>query len=175
MAENKSYMKSLQAYEKIRDMILSGFKLPGTRLVLSELETELGIGRGPIREALMRLDRSGLVKNIPYKGAVVATPPTRKEILHIYDLRVNLEVKLAVEANVWTESSMGGPGLKEVRWIKPVFTGDTIRVEMEVTAVSPHPKRRDRGRLGMRFTVLNQDGAVCNRGTATGVVLTGEE
>jgi len=98
LADNKSSMKSLQAYEKIRDMILSGFKLPGTRLILSELEEELGIGRGPIREALMRLDRSGLVKNIPYKGAIVATPPRRKEILHIYDLRVELESKLAVEA-----------------------------------------------------------------------------
>ncbi len=41
MADNKSFMKSLQAYEKIRDMILSGVKLPGTRLVLSELEAEL--------------------------------------------------------------------------------------------------------------------------------------
>jgi len=91
-------MKSLQAYEKIRDMILSGVKLPGTRLVLTELEEELGIGRGPIREALMRLDRSGIVKNIPYKGAVVAIPPTPKEILHIYDLRADLEAKLAVEA-----------------------------------------------------------------------------
>ncbi|MDJ0723222.1 MAG: GntR family transcriptional regulator [Desulfobacterales bacterium] len=98
MADNKSYMKSLQAYEKIRDMILSGVKLPGTRLVLSELEAELDLGRGPIREALMRLDRSGLVKNIPYKGAIVATPPTQKEILHIYDLRAALEAKLAVEA-----------------------------------------------------------------------------
>ena len=98
MTENKSSMKSLKAYEKIRDMILSGFKLPGTRLVLSELEEEFGIGRGPIREALMRLDRSGLVKNIPYKGAIVATPPKQKEILHIYDLRVDLEAKLAVEA-----------------------------------------------------------------------------
>lgn len=98
MAANKSYMKSLQAYERIRDMILSGEKLPGTRLVLSELEAELGIGRGPIREALMRLDRSGIVKNIPFKGAVVAKPPTRKEILYIYELRADLEAKLAVEA-----------------------------------------------------------------------------
>lgn len=48
MAENKSFMKSLKAYEKIRDIILNGLKLPGT-LVLSELEDELGIGRGPIR------------------------------------------------------------------------------------------------------------------------------
>ena len=98
MADNKSFMKSLKAYEKIRDMVLSGLKLPGTRLVLSELEEELGIGRGPIREALMRLERTGLVKNIPYKGAIVATPPTQKEIVHIYDLRLKLESKLAVEA-----------------------------------------------------------------------------
>ena len=98
MTDTKSSMKSLKAYEKIRDMILSGFKLPGTRLILSDLEAELGIGRGPIREALMRLDRSGLVKNIPYKGAIVATPPKLKEIRHIYDLRINLEGNLAVEA-----------------------------------------------------------------------------
>lgn len=91
-------MKSLMAYNLIRDHILTGRKLPGTRLILLDLEEELGIGRGPIREALMRLDRSGLVKNIPYKGAVVATPPKQKEILHIYDIRVDLEVKLALEA-----------------------------------------------------------------------------
>jgi len=98
VAGEKHSMKSLMAYEIIRDMILSGAKLPGTRLVLSELEAELGIGRGPIREALMRLDRSGIVKNIPYKGAVVAAPPTRKEVLHIYELRVEIESKLAMEA-----------------------------------------------------------------------------
>jgi DNA-binding GntR family transcriptional regulator len=95
---NASSMKSLVAYEKIRDMILTGVKLPGTRLVLSDLEMELGIGRGPIREALMRLDRSGLVKNIPYKGAVVASPPSRREIAIIFDIRVELEAQLAVEA-----------------------------------------------------------------------------
>lgn len=91
-------MKSLLAYEKIRDLILSGEKLPGSRLVLADLEAELGIGRGPIREALMRLDRSGLVRNVPYKGAVVASPPKQKEIEYIYKLRAELEVKLALEA-----------------------------------------------------------------------------
>ena len=91
-------MKSLRAYEMIRDMILRGEKLPGSRLILYDLEKELNIGRGPIREALMRLDRTGLIKNIPYKGAIVGTPPTQKEIFHIYDLRIDLEVKLAAEA-----------------------------------------------------------------------------
>ncbi len=98
MAAQPSSMKSLVAYEKIRDIILTGEKLPGTRLVISELETELGIGKGPIREAIMRLDRSGLVNNVPYKGAMVAKPPTRKEIVIIFNLRIDLEVQLAVEA-----------------------------------------------------------------------------
>ena len=91
-------MKSTEAYELIRDKILVGEKLPGTRLILSDLEQELKIGRVPIREALVRLDRSGLVKNIPYKGAIVAAPPKRKEIELIYDIRVELEIKLATEA-----------------------------------------------------------------------------
>ncbi len=91
-------MKSQVAYEKIRDMILLGQKLPGSRLFLSDLETELEIGRGPIREALMRLDRSGLIKNIPYKGAIVASPPSRKEIYILFDIRKELEAQLVSEA-----------------------------------------------------------------------------
>lgn len=91
-------MKSLVAYKKLRDLIISGEKLPGTRLVVNELEKELGIGKGPIREALMRLDRSGLVKNVPYKGAVVATTPTQTEIVIIFKMRMEIEAQLAVEA-----------------------------------------------------------------------------
>lgn len=79
-------------------MILTGEKLPGSRLILADLEKELGIGRGPIREALMRLDRSGLVRNVPYKGAVVAHPPKFQEMETIYRVRVELEIELALEA-----------------------------------------------------------------------------
>ena len=98
MSADSSNVKALIAYDLIRNLILSGTKLPGTRLVLAELEEELQIGRGPIREALMRLDRSGLVKNIPYKGAIVASPPKLKEMRYLYELRVNIEIKLALEA-----------------------------------------------------------------------------
>ena len=65
MSKIFSKIKSLTAYEMIRNMILSGEALPGTRLVLTELEEKMGVGRGPIRDALMRLDKSGLVQNIP--------------------------------------------------------------------------------------------------------------
>ena len=98
MSKITSKIKSLTAYEMIRDMILSGEALPGTRLVLTELEEKMGVGRGPIRDALMRLDKSGLVQNIPYKGAVVTLPPSVREMEHIYQLRIQVEIVLAMEA-----------------------------------------------------------------------------
>lgn len=87
--------KALVAYKRIRDGILCGEFLPGSRLVLMDLEKKLGLGRGPIRDALMRLDRSGLIEHIPFKGAVVKTPPTLKELEFIYKTRLTIE-KLAI-------------------------------------------------------------------------------
>ena len=72
--------------------------MPGTRLVLAELEEKLDVGRGPIREAIMRLDKSGLVQNIPYKGALVTPPPSFKEMEAIYQMRLLVEKTLALEA-----------------------------------------------------------------------------
>lgn len=91
-------LKSDIAYEMIRDLILSGKLLPGTRLVICELEEKLGLGKGPIRDALMRLGKSGLVENIPYKGAVVKPLPSLNEIKCFYNLRLIAERTLALEA-----------------------------------------------------------------------------
>lgn len=91
-------IKSLVAYERIRDMILTGEKLPGARLVIADLAEELNIGHGPIREAVMRLDRSGLVRSEPYKGAVVAHPPKLREIEVFYNIRIMMEKEMAMQA-----------------------------------------------------------------------------
>lgn len=64
--------------------------------------------------------------------------------------------KLSVETNVWSESSMGGPGLKEVRWLKPVFVGDTLRVEAEVLEARVSQSKPDRGIVEIRNDILNQ-------------------
>jgi acyl dehydratase len=78
--------------------------------------------------------------------------------------------KLAVEANVWTESSMGGPGLKEVRWIKPVFTGDTIRVEAEVLGARVSRSKPDRGFVEVRYDILNQSDEMVAQYQATHIL-----
>ena len=67
--------------------------------------------------------------------------------------------------------------LKSMTWefTAPVRIGDTVRAVAEITSVSPHPTRRDRGRVGFRYTVLNQDDVVVNHGTTVVVMQTGEE
>lgn len=98
MNEQLATVKSLTAYARIRELILSGELLPGTRLVLADLEEKLGVGRGPIREALMRLDKSGLVQNVPYKGAIVTPPPSFEEMEVVYQLRVLVEDAMVIGA-----------------------------------------------------------------------------
>lgn len=98
MADKNVTVKSLTAYNMIRERIITGELLPGTRLVLTELEEKLGLGRVPVREAIMRLDKTGLVQNIPYKGAVVNSPPSFREMETIYEMRVLVETTMAMEA-----------------------------------------------------------------------------
>ena len=94
----KSPLRARVAYQKLRDMIVSGEKFPGSRLIPADLEAELGIGRVPIREALLELGQRGLVLMEPYKGAIVAYPPAMEEIQEIFEIRYLLEGRAAEAA-----------------------------------------------------------------------------
>lgn len=78
--------------------------------------------------------------------------------------------RLTVEASVWAESSMGGPGMKEVRWIKPVFADDTIRVEAEVLAARASRSKPDRGFVEVRYDVFNQSDEMVAQYQATHIL-----
>jgi DNA-binding GntR family transcriptional regulator len=54
-----------QAYEALREAIEEGVLEPGERLHEGELVAWLGVSRTPIREALTRLERGGLVETTP--------------------------------------------------------------------------------------------------------------
>jgi acyl dehydratase len=55
-------------------------------------------------------------------------------------------------------SSMGSPGMTEVRWLKPVRPGDTIRTTMTVVDARPSASKPDRGIVTMDFAMRNQQG-----------------
>jgi len=61
-----------EAATYIRQSILSGHLKPGERIDQDAIATELGVSRLPVREAVIALDREGLVHTIPRKGAYVS-------------------------------------------------------------------------------------------------------
>jgi DNA-binding GntR family transcriptional regulator len=88
------------AYQKIKQAILTFQFLPNQNLVEGELAAQLGISKTPVRDALMRLEREGLVMRQPYKGTFV-TDINKQDMVNIFEIRVVLEglaVRLAVDA-----------------------------------------------------------------------------
>lgn len=79
----------------LREAILKGTLTPGTRLIPAKLESELGLGRVAIREAIRELSGAGLVESIPNKGTIVAEPLSLGEIKELYNVRYHIESKAA--------------------------------------------------------------------------------
>lgn len=79
-----------QVADTLRQAIIDLVFKPGERLVERELCEQTGVSRTSLREGLRELEAEGLVKNVPYKGLVVATVGI-DEARHIYDVRSKLE------------------------------------------------------------------------------------
>ena len=80
-----------RVYEHLREEILSEHLEPGAELLEVPLSEELGVSRGPIREAIGRLAAEGLVTVRPRRGAVVRSL-SKDEFLELYQVREALEV-----------------------------------------------------------------------------------
>jgi DNA-binding GntR family transcriptional regulator len=80
-----------RVHDHLREEILSDRLPPGTELQEVALSQELGVSRGPIREALGRLAAEGLVTVRPRRGAVVRELSAR-EFIEAYQVREALEV-----------------------------------------------------------------------------------
>ena len=55
------------------------------------------------------------------------------------------------------QASLGSPGMDELRWLRPVYPGDTLSVETELLAARRSASRPEMGITKSRMTVLNQD------------------
>ncbi|WP_181707339.1 MaoC family dehydratase [Chthonobacter rhizosphaerae] len=54
--------------------------------------------------------------------------------------------------------SMGSPGVRDLKWLKPVLVGDTLTARYTVLAVRPSATRHDRGYVDAAFEMTNQAG-----------------
>ncbi len=69
-------------------------------------------------------------------------------------------MRMIVDHYLFTESSMGSPGIDALRWLKPVRPGDRLHVRMTVLESIPSRSKPDRGVVRSRTEALNQNGEV---------------
>ena len=79
-----------KVYHSLEQQILSGKFKAGEALTEVKLAKSLGVSRTPVREALQRLGREGLIRLVPNKGAVVVGI-SEKDLIDIYKIRMRLE------------------------------------------------------------------------------------
>lgn len=79
-----------RTYERLRDLIVSWELPPGEHLSEVRMSRELGVSRTPLREALHRLDREGLVRITAGRGAVVSEIAVQ-DVVHLFQMREAVE------------------------------------------------------------------------------------
>lgn len=68
-------------------------------------------------------------------------------------------------------AGLGSPGVDELRWLRPVYPGDTLRVETEALEVTPSRSKPEIGSFRSKVTVFNQDDEPVMRMTSIVLVL----
>ena len=85
-----------QAYEVIRERILSSEFEPMSPIRQDALSLELGVSKVPLREALARLGQDGLIGSHPNRGFFVL-PLSSVEAQDVFNLRLKIEPDAAAE------------------------------------------------------------------------------
>lgn len=93
-------------YEQLKMQILTGKITPGTRMMEVELADEMGVSRTPIREAIRKLEKEGLVTIEPRRGAY-ASDISVKDMVDTLEVREDLEgLAAALAAERMTDEQM---------------------------------------------------------------------
>lgn len=98
--EIKGITESL--FQHLRVRVITGDLKPGQRLTETQLASDFGISRGPLREALRLLENESLVVSFPRKGTYV-TQLLSKDFKHVCEVREMIEcyaIDLLKEKNV---------------------------------------------------------------------------
>jgi DNA-binding GntR family transcriptional regulator len=98
--------------DRLRDAIFHGSYKPGEPLREEQLAAMLDVSRGPVREALVQLEREGLVIVRRHRGATVARL-SRGDLDEVYSLRLALE-RLAMQRAVHNASERDFAALEAV-------------------------------------------------------------
>ncbi len=79
-------------YDSLIDLLMNGELAPGTALSIDALAAQLGVSPTPVREALVHLERTGLVTRAALRGYRVAPPLSIDQIAQLCDARIVIEI-----------------------------------------------------------------------------------
>ena len=80
-----------------------------------------------------------------------------------------MTMAMMVENMEKTGRSLGGAGVDDLRWKRPVYPGDVLSVRSEVVGLHPSESRPEIGIVKSRINVLNQDGIVVMEFISNGI------
>ncbi|MEY4732276.1 MAG: Bifunctional protein PaaZ [Pseudomonadota bacterium] len=69
-----------------------------------------------------------------------------------------MAMRLMVTNFLCETSSLGSPGLENIKWLKPVYPGDTLRLQSTMLETKPMSKRPDVGMTRNLWEMFNQHG-----------------
>jgi len=99
-------------------------------------------------------------KDGPYGGLIASGWHTTSMMMrHLVDYYVS------------PESSLGSPGIDDIRWPRPVRPGDKLRVQVTVLEARRSASKPDRGIVKSRAELINQDGDLVMKLTANNFIL----
>lgn len=84
-----------RVHDRILDILLSSSMEPGARLSIDTLAKQLKVSPTPVREAMVQLERTGLVTRQALKGYRVAPPLGREQLDELFEARIMLELEAA--------------------------------------------------------------------------------
>jgi len=101
-----------RVFNQLQDAIVRGELAPGTKITEPGLAAAYGISRGPLREAMRRLETHRLIERVPHVGARVVKL-SMKELLELFDVREAME-SMAARLAARHMSAAEIAGLREV-------------------------------------------------------------
>lgn len=69
-----------------------------------------------------------------------------------------ITMRIMVDEYLASSSSMGSPGIDNLRWLKPVRPGDTLKVSMDIVSTRASQSRPNMGTVNSLWRVHNQHG-----------------
>jgi acyl dehydratase len=81
----------------------------------------------------------------------------------------SLTMRIACDSYLLDSTSIGSPGLDELKWTKPVYAGDSLKLKVTVLEQKPSQSKPTQGSVRAKWETFNQKGELVMHSTSWGM------